>query len=524
MIDSTFEVSPKQENISQKIHSPLSLIISPCEIMEEKAFPLNPEEFPRCKKCGSYFSSLCEKTETSWKCALCKTENECGKIPEIKTERVWFDLKENKNKELLVFYLSRTFCKDDLNIIKPFLSQFVAKLKGANCLFFVSSNKENENSISLLCPHYSQFMCIDGKITENKGKCEENNAPAPLSVYEDFETIDLAAHIFSAEQLESASMSINLLQPTNGTFEFSAISAVAFLVASHFHKEKIRLVSIIPGCDDKESMIKCLKDMNVRIDVLVPEIDIMSQKLMKELPGIVVPFSRYDLRQKLEYLIKAQAEYQVYMNVRSSGCLASWYKLPILQSVIEGNMLYSASVREHQPFALEIKTEGNTSSAAIVQVTIKSTDKLIILNKKIEYTNDKKAFAASINISALQWTWMVRSIGKPGALYAVTDAAKSLAAFLEENQREHKDLDKFIEIIKNLQCFKNAPSLTILLLVVTFHSFVKFIPVVSGEKKQRFAYVLDELYADGSSRELIRKIKEIGICGQPLLNVQEWCL
>ena len=569
MLISTFDISTSDDKFRQEHHIPLSLIVSPCEELKNQ-INLEPEFFPRCKFCNAYFSSFCSKIDDNkWICSLCGKEQSYDFNKFIKTnqinENIWFNLNKktkttneksiiSQQNEILVFYISLEFHQNDLNIIKPLFSQYLYKHKNHNCIFILS---QIDGEITLLCPDYNKFDINNGNlinkdlntkeenkdnslksIEKNENQKDSEEFCASFQKYSSISMINLKNHIFTPDQIELAANAINLLQNSSAYLPFTQITLSANFICEQLYNENIRFIAIIPSCNipakSKNILIDTnldkLKTKNARIDILIPQFDQKVQIIQNHLPGIFVPFSRYDLPSKLEYILNHTCEYQVYMNVRNINCEVQWHKTPLLQQEIDGKLLFTQTCFEHQPFVLDVKNITNGEKECLLQITIKTNDKFIILNKKIILENDFSKISKTINLKALQWIWLTRAIGKPGSLQAVKEAALAVSFFLKStNLSEDKNITEsgnqlqiFISNIDNYHCFKNDISLTILYLSITHPNYVTFIPTLSIKEKKKIAFVLNEIYANGSSHELTKKIKEIGICGDISSCIPEW--
>ena len=562
MILSTFEISSPNNDTRKEHHIPLSLIVSPCEELKN---PINmsPELFPRCNNCRGYFSSFCSKTpDNKWICSLCGSEQSYDfdkpmKLDQIQ-ENIWFDLSKQtkqinytKSNEILVFYLSLEFHQSDLNIIKPLLSQYLYKHKEHKCIFILS---QIDGKITLLCPDTIKFDINNGTLItketnneEDKDECTPKTTDtnenigelcSSMKQYSSLSMIDLKNHIFSPDQIEMAANTISMLQNSGAFIPFSLISLSASLICDQLFNEDIRLIAIIPKCNIpeksrniiKDAQLDGIKNKNIRIDILIPQIDFKSQTLQHFLPGIIIPFSRYDLPLKLDYLLQHSCEYQVYMNVRTKNCTIQWHKTPLIQQDIDGTLMYTKTCFEHQPFVLDVKHIENDEKDCIVQITIKTSNKFYILNKRIMLDNNCNQIAKTINLKALEWIWLTRAIGKAGAVEAVKEAASAVCSFIKNSNslneeritKTENELKAFISNIDNYQCFKNDLSLTILYLSITHPNYIDFLPRILVEGKKEVAYVLNEIYANISSRELTKKVKEIGICGDISSCIPDW--
>ena len=167
MFESSFSTGPISEKLRRNLQTPFSLIITPNDESNLQKLDVDFHIIPRCSKCQAYYSNYCTKADNSWNCPICYQTNK--ELPpeklNITSENYEFDNQEDLDSDILVLYLSLSFIKEDIDIIRPIIINYLKSLKNRNLMILLGTD---ESPLTLLAPYMSLFTVDNGilKLTD----------------------------------------------------------------------------------------------------------------------------------------------------------------------------------------------------------------------------------------------------------------------------------------------------------------------------------------------------------------------
>jgi hypothetical protein len=149
------------------------------------------------------------------------------------------------------------------------------------------------------------------------------------------------------------------------------------LVTTAFPESPLHILAVVPVVTT--ASFANFAPAHVFFDILAPIVEDEAEDFAKDVIGFIVPFTRYDMGTKLRVLLERKRAYSVCMKARSVGCCCAWKPLLYFSSV-EGNpQFFVLACAFGQPCMLNISPQG--SASAVVQVTVKFSDRLVVLTR-----------------------------------------------------------------------------------------------------------------------------------------------
>lgn len=433
MIDSSLEIGPANEKIRQKLMIPFSFVVSPGSTNSNiQTIEGEVQSFPRCQKCGAYFSKYCQKDESNstWTCEICSHQNNTSKdennddsnkkLPEITLDDFQFVKTHQLGEEIIVLYISLNFHPKDFQIISTCLIDFFKKSNLSKPVIILLGQKKHD--FSILAPYKSTYFRdpennnVITKIKKDMNELESNEEsktnelPAPIFnlTSAQLQKEDISKFIFSPEQYPNIIKTIEKIAPiqkSDVSFNhfINAIDTLRLSIQSQDSQviNPIHYVSILTSISDYFSsrFAKKLYDTLIRVDIITPTYNDELLDAIQVIPGSISLFNSSNLVRNLcrslssPFLTKSSSEkvdddeyhsklcgygkrglgtvYQWNSYVRSNGCRTVW-RLPKTPFCYDDKGVTFSPVlpSTEQPFVLDIHPDG-TSDYATVQITAK---------------------------------------------------------------------------------------------------------------------------------------------------------
>lgn len=431
MIDVSLETGPANEKVRQKLMIPFSFVISPGSLNSSiQTIQEDVQSFPRCQKCGAYFSKYCQKDESksTWYCDICshqnvisneKKDDEQTKIfPEITSDDFQFVKKHQLGEEITVIYISLNFHPKDFKIISNSLVDFLQNSNLTKPIIFLLGRKEHD--FTIFAPYKSSYfldlqnnniitrIAKDSSEMNTKDELQTNHLPAPIFNLSSAQLSkeDISKFIFSPDQYTNIIKTLEKVssvpKPAVPFKHFiNTIETLQLLIqgkdSSTFNP--IHFVSIIPSIDDyfPSRFIRKMYDTLIRIDILTPTYSDEIQDTTQVIPGTVSIFNTGNLSRNISkillppFITKSSIEkvkeqhskfcgydkrgqgtvYQWNSLARSKGSRTVWRFGKVPNCYEDKGIAFSAVLPStEQPFVLDIHPDG-TSDYVSVQITAK---------------------------------------------------------------------------------------------------------------------------------------------------------
>ena len=545
MIDYPFSLCPNTEKLRTKLNAPFSAIITPAAKTEIPFIDVNYKEFARCKKCKAYYSNLCEKTDNSWKCAVCDAINSdslCNFLPEGNDYEI--KVNDTVGVPILVLYFDLGFCEKDIETMKPSIIAFLKSLKDTN-LMVLFGNQGVE--CSLLAPHYS-FFKKSGEIIVKKDKNENmpnleqfNSIPAPIVNFTAVPN-DFSPFIFSPEQIPSAILAFERIQQGMKNSFKNAIRLIVHISETAKYTP-IHFISITRDVTFIPDAIRKYYENLLCLDLLTPTYNKETQSTNDVIPGRVLFFTGSTLLNILSFCTREKPIYQLLMCCRSRNAKPTWRPSPSLPQYLSQNTFCCPIIHlRRQPFVLDIHPMCTDRCENIFyQLTAKMTrynpethqysSILRIFNRTIKTSNSINDIVASVDPNALMWLWITRTLQKPprDVVAALYRAVANFISLLPKDSEAAQSLIRICCAIRFLG-FTSTNGLDVLIgkqiLTTISPKELSLDPeiVVNDKTNKETAVTAAGIYADDANDEVaVEEAVRLGYLPKIISPIPEWC-
>lgn len=538
MIDCSFDIAPKSENIRQELAAPISLVVSPGDQVDIKIVEDPINNIPRCTKCRAYCSSFCTQENETWNCSICNTKNG-GIIPQsissVSNYQMMCD--DIIGCDITAIYLSLSFHPRDLDKIRPQIIKFFNTITDRNIIVFLGLP---DSSMSVLCPYEPCFQFENGVLTkvqkENFDPKKYENLAAPVVQIVGQKNFDLSKFIFLPSQISSIVKTIEKIKPISRILTFDQVTSISNVLISTFARSPIHLISILPEIKSLPTSFSNIHQNYIRIDILTPSLQDSFAQSITTLPGLLLIYNQNNLARKLSFLIKEKSVFQALINSRINGCSDYQWKLLQYPYMADDKGLLFAPVLPfpNQPFVLDLKPTGK-SDKIIAQITAKLyiwverlqkyCTAIRILNKEIPLSNNIDEVADSVHPNTLNWLWLTRTLQQPpqNVMPGLYRAESRIISHLEEENEKSKICIhtccslKYSEIYEKLVVNRLNAKYALCLsppreLAIT--------PVVNDG----VAVFMNSVYSnDPKSTEALSKYYQTRFCLEIKSPIPEWC-
>lgn len=454
MINSSLEIGPVNEKVRQKLMMPFSFIISPGSVNPNiQTVSEEVQLFPRCERCGAYFSKNCKKDESnsSWFCEICshqnnlltenKEEESTKNFPEITSDDFQFVKTHQLGEEITVIYLSLNFHPKDFSIISSSIIDFLQNSNLNKPILFLLGHKNSD--FQILAPYQTKYFRdsqnndIISKIPEDSIQSESNTTsptndlPAPVFKFSSSQLnkFDISKFIFTPDQYSNIIKTIEKIEPIqNPSTPFrhftNSVEAIRNLIQKKNEQKinPIHFVSIIPSIDNylPSRLLKNLYETLFRVDILTPTHSSDMQDTLETIPGTVSLFNSNNLSRNLSkillppFLTKSSSEnvidpnsklniyrkrgqgtvYQWNSFARSSGSKTAWRFAKMPYAFEEKGFAFSPVLPStEQPFVLDIHPDGSSDF-----INVQITAKMFIVIPSEKSDNDFTSYSSVLRV------------------------------------------------------------------------------------------------------------------------------
>ena len=462
MIEESFEIGPVNEKLKQHLRAPFSLVVSPAEDVEIVKSPVDASRFPRCGHCQAYFSSLCDKDANSWTCCICSKKNEGAvdsQIPGVNEVEMCVE-EDEVGLEVIVLYLSLGFNRADIDVMRPGVMAFFKLLKtyGRPVMLLFG---HGEAVFAACCP-YMRCYSVENGVVRYAPPAEWNDSfesmPAPVALINRRENIDFSSFIFAPEQIESLLVTVQNITNVPVDVPYQKCLDTAAHLANNYSSSPVHMINVLPIVDT-ESDFDFIAGQCFRFDVMTPSHTHAAHKLMADLPGTIMFFTKSNVLASLKYFVAASTVYQTYFKCRARGVSPSVRTSFAPCSMCEDGVEFIPVLPDHKyPVVVDLKPEGKETG--VLQITAKMTvwndtqkkhtTILRVLTRSIKMSANQDEIIDSLKPNVVLWLWLTRTLDQPisNVIAGLFRTSAAIIALLAEDDPNAQQLTHAICALK----------------------------------------------------------------------------